>query len=238
MFNRRDMARVASASTGAQANWLYQTDDDLSTLLSGNYFLKAFTSLRIGDLIQVRNLDGFSFLEVTASFHDLVDVLLAPILNISPASPEEVLVGFSFDNQNPVGVDVPLIIQMGDTIGDSNDPVSMVNNIIQINQSGVYSFRFLFPISRPTAAGIAYIFIRSVVDGAQFGNPITAILDDNNMSIPLEFTFTSFLPAGTSIFMEMYRDSAGNDSGGLVSTSSSINWGQSASAAVRVTKFG
>lgn len=236
MFNRRDLARVASASTGAQANWLYRTQDTIDTVLAVNYFNDYFTSLKIDDVLQVKAINGYFFLSVIQS--DFTQVAVTAIAFNPIPQPTEVLVGFSFDDQNPVGLDTPVTIEIGGTIGNVNDPVSMVNNVIQTNQEGIYGYRFLFPISRPSAAGIAYIFIRALVNGVQFGNPIAVALDDNNMSIPLEFTFTTFMPVGTLLVMEIYRDSAGNDSGGLLSISSSITWGQSASASVRVTKFG
>ena len=233
MFIRLDMARVASASTGAQANWMYRTTDSFSDVIAPNYFNDAFTGLRVDDVIQVKYLDGYKFISITQSDNNAVVV---KTIDFSSQLPE-VLLGFSFDNQDPITTDTPIKIELGGTIGDSNDQVSMVDNVIHINQEGTYLFRMIFSVTRPSSVGIAFIFIRGLVNGVQLGNPVAVSLSDDDMTIPLEYTFSSFLPAGTTLSMEMYRDSAGTDSGGLTSLPSLIGWGNAPSASIRITRL-
>ena len=159
------------------------------------------------------------------------------LLGIASFRPSEVLIGFDLADQNPPGLDTPVTVKVGGTIGTAADPVSMVNDIVQINEDGVYGFRYIMSVSRTTSLQEAFIFIRARIDGVQSGNPISAVLDNDEMTIPLEFTFTAFFPAGTTVDMEIYRDSQGTDNGGLKTRASNIGWGQSPSAAIRVTKF-
>jgi hypothetical protein len=63
-FNRLDLARVASASTGAQANWLFKTEDDLTTVLDIKYFGEVAPQLRVDDVIQCRLTDRYINLSV------------------------------------------------------------------------------------------------------------------------------------------------------------------------------
>ena len=149
----------------------------------------------------------------------------------------EVFSGFDFTDQNPTGLDAPVLVKFGGTIGTPSDPVSMVNDIIQFNESGVYSLRYILSVSRTTVPGTAYVFFRALINGIQTVNPIAAIISDNDTTIPLEFTTTASFTAGTSIVLEMYRDSIGVDNGGLASQTSSIGWGPSPSASIRITKL-
>ncbi len=235
-FNRQNMARVASASTGAQANWLYRTTDLMLDILALGYFDKSFTDLKIDDLIQIKNNEVYTFVAILTSSHHGVTV--EEISFGLPDTPLETLIAFSLVNQLPTTTDTPIQIEFGAAQGTPSDPTQIdENGVVTINQDGIYGFRYIFSVSRTTSAGEAYIFLRALADGVQVGNPLSVIIADDEMTIPLELTFTSFLPAGTTVSSELYRDSQGINNGGLETRASTIGWGQSPSAALRLTKF-
>ena len=54
-FNRLDLARVASASTGAPAMWLYLSEvDALADILNADYFGAVAPQLRVNDAMCCR----------------------------------------------------------------------------------------------------------------------------------------------------------------------------------------
>lgn len=236
-FNRQDMARVASASTGAQANWLYRTEDLTSEILSTGYFDKSFTDLKVDDLIQVKNGQGYTLISILTSSHQGVTVEKTTFLG--EITPLEILAASSLATQDPGALDTPLQVEFGPAQGGPSDPVQMdANGLLTINETGVYGMRTIFSVSRTTSPGTAYIFVRFLIDNVQLGNPIAAVLSEDDITIPLELTFTGFLLAGTQVRAEFYRDSQGNDDGSLEPRTSTIGWGQSPSASARIQKFG
>jgi len=153
-------------------------------------------------------------------------------------TPQAVLTASSLVSQEPVGTDNPLQINYGAAQGTVSDPVMLAaDGTITINESGFYDINATYSVGRQGAAGgTADIFIRGLLDAAQVGNPISAIIDTPNVVIPIQLELIGFLEAGAVLTGEIVRDSAGMDDGGIFSISSSIGWGTSPSAAIRIFK--
>jgi len=232
-FNRQDMARVASASTGAQANWLYRTGDTFLEVLTTGYFNDAYTNLRTDDVIQIKDVDAYDYVSVISS--DVSGVVVEQVTFAS--SPVEVLFGVDVSSQEPLGLDNPLVLNFGPDQGIPTDPVQLIGSVIRFNQGGVYNVRILLSFTRSTVPGTTFLFLRGVLNSVQIGSPGAVIISDVNTTIPIELTFLLPFNDGDELFLELYKDSIGVDDGALEPRLSSIGWGTSPSASIRVSKF-
>lgn len=154
-------------------------------------------------------------------------------------APKTVLIASSNVAQEPSGLDTPLQINYGSAQGTVSDPVMLAaNGDITINESGYYDINAIYSMGRQGASGgTADLFIRGLLNAVQSGNPISAIIDNTNTVIPTQLEIQGFLEAGDVLVAELVRDSTGMDDGGLFSITSSIGWGDSPSAAVRILKL-
>jgi hypothetical protein len=150
-----------------------------------------------------------------------------------------VLVANSFVSQAPTQLDTPMQIEYGAAQEvPGNEAWVDATGKITFNVTGSYHLQSIYPISRETSAGEALIFLRIVLNGVQLGPPIAALMDDDDMMLPLQLIFQGQFQAGDELISEFVRDGAGINSGGLVSETSSIGWGASPSANLRIIKIG
>ena len=150
-----------------------------------------------------------------------------------------VLTANSYVSQAPTTTDAPSQIEYGAAQEVPGNEVWIdATGTITIQVTGTYSFSAIYPISRETSSGEALIFIRILKNGAQSGHPIAALMDDDDMMLPMQLSSHGLFQEGDVLRTEFVRDSAGINSGGLVSETSSIGWGTSPSANMRVTKIG
>ena len=174
--------------------------------------------------------------------HTLANGNIAKLIAASTvdiARPASVLVASSLTDQQPAGLGTPLQIEYGAAQGTATDPLSLrADGTVDINESAAYEFITTYSVSRPSAVGLALIFLRFRVNTVQVGNPVGIEIDDNNMTISTGINFIGNFTAGDVLTTEIIRDSGGVDSGGLVSHVSTDGWGNSPSAAVRAFKFG
>lgn len=239
-FQRSDMARVASASTGAHAMWLYLSDTDTTAdMAAADYFNGAYTDVRVDDLISVRATDKYTFFRVVdVAFDKRVVVVAEQFFGDANVAATEVLIARSLSDQQPAGADLPIQIEFGAAQGGPTDPVQIdAAGLVTFNEAGLYQIRTLLSVSRTTSGGEAIIFIRGLFNGVQVGAPVAAIIDDDEMTIPLEFTTVGNINPGTTFALEFVRDSAGTNNGGLTSFTNSIGWGTSPSASLRIVRF-
>jgi hypothetical protein len=78
-----------------------------------------------------------------------------------------------------------------------------------------------------------------MVDGVQEGNPIGIIQTDDDITTPIFLSSVVSVTGEVPIefTVECVRDSDGVNSGGLRSIESSIGWGQTPSARLRIIKL-
>lgn len=230
-FNRQDMARVASASTGAQANWLYRTTDNIITVLDDNYFVSAFTDLRVDDLIQVKTQDRYFFVSI-------ISVSRSEVITLNVTMDKRaVLFGASFNNQIPVAVDSPIQVEFGPSVLASDGSVSLsTNGDITFLITDIYSLVGLFEYNRQSSGGVTLAFLRATLNGVQLGNSIAIEANTSSQTQPLQFLFEAVFTKGDVLKMEFYRDSTGFDDGELRPQNSAIGWNSSPSASVRIAR--
>ena len=144
-------------------------------------------------------------------------------------------------SQLPSGVDTPLQVEFGPAQGDSSSEIQLLSSgRIIFNRPGIgYRIVFGANIGRTGAAGISFIFGRSLVNGVQGGESLFAQTSSSDAVIPVEAS-VNFKPnaIGDYIDVEIIRDSAGNNSGGLYRFVPTLaGWNASSSASITITKI-
>lgn len=188
-----------------------------------------------------------------APFQEFLDDLVAQVnANVGDIEILQELIGVALDEyrivdntrleaasgvaQNPAGLDAPVDISFGGA--QTNEFVTLTPaGLMTFNKAANYIIRIRLNFGRAGSAGEARMFFRAVVNGAQFGSPIDAVIDSARIVVPLTFTRGIDVAAGDTLKLEMYRDSAGVDDGGLVATTSAIGWGTSASAEILIEEY-
>lgn len=147
------------------------------------------------------------------------------------------LSAFSSVNQNPSSVDTPLQITFGSAQTTADVSVSAAG-VITFNTSGNYLIDIFLRFGRSTSTGNAILLNRILKNGAQILNSNGVILSAATQTIPFSAAIPLTMAAGDTITMEVARDSAGTNDGGLFVVSPTIaGWNIVPSATVVVNKF-
>ena len=147
------------------------------------------------------------------------------------------LSAFSSVNQNPSAVDTPLHITFGSAQTTADVSISAAG-VITFNTSGNYLIDIFLRFGRSTSSGNAILLNRILKNGAQILNSNGVILSAATQTIPFSAAIPLTMAAGDTITMEVARDSAGTNDGGLFVISSTIaGWNIVPSATVVVNKF-
>ena len=182
---------------------------------------------------------GSNTLAVTELGGVMLQGLGYPLRSVdTSAEPEAVLIAFDDTIQEPTTTDDPLQVTFGPASGTSSDAVQLAaDGTITFNETGFYAFLTTLKFGRQGGAGgVSNMFLRALINDIQIGRPVATELDNSNVIIPLQFEFGLFLSAGTTVKVEIVRDSSGMDDGGIFPATSSIGWGISPSARMRVYK--
>lgn len=147
------------------------------------------------------------------------------------------LSSFSSVNQNPSAVDTPLQITFGSAQVAADVSISAAG-VITFNTSGNYLIDIFLRFGRSTSTGNAIIMNRILKNGAQILNSNGLILSAATQTIPFSAAIPLTMVAGDTMTMEVARDSAGTNDGGLFAISPTIaGWNIVPSATVVVNKF-
>jgi len=147
------------------------------------------------------------------------------------------LSAFSSVTQNPSAVDTPLQITFGSAQTTADVSISAAG-VITFNTSGNYLIDIFLRFGRSTSTGNAIILNRILKNGAQILNSNGVILSAATQTIPFSAAIPLTMAAGDTMTMEVARDSAGTNDGGLFAVSPTIaGWNIVPSATVVVNKF-
>ena len=147
------------------------------------------------------------------------------------------LSAFSSVNQNPSAVGTPLQITFGPAQTTADVSVSAAG-VLTFNTSGNYLIDIFLRFGRSTSAGNAILLNRILKNGAQILNSNGVILSAATQTIPFSAAIPLTMAAGDTITMQVARDSAGTNDGGLFVVSPTIaGWNIVPSATVVVNKF-
>ena len=227
-FTQDTFAPIAQNSTKAPRSWSYQTTDDFATVLTPGYFIDKIFQLSTSDFIWVIASDAQRIIRF-AGDSDVPEI-------IAPREPSEALLSHNFTIQEPTGLDSPIKIKFGDAVVNDSISLDTLGNI-SILDTGYYDATVTMDIGRAGASGgVASIFLAAFVNDILFPNPISTRIDTPANVIAQQYRVAAPLDAGDTIHFEIYRDSIGVNEGGLYPESSSIGWGASPSARIRILR--
>lgn len=143
----------------------------------------------------------------------------------------------STSTQNPSGTDTALQVSFGSATATSAIDLDASGTITAL-EAGTYEFTFNFNISRANNTGTAQVYLRLLVNNVMYGFTQGATLSSNNNSRPSQFTLTLPLDVNDEVKVQVARDSAGSNDGGLYPlTAPNLGWDTVPSAWVRVKKL-
>ena len=159
-------------------------------------------------------------------------------LDLSGMVVERLINGFSTaTSQEPVGLDTALQIEFG--AGETSVPVTLdATGKVTINITGTYRVKIGFAVGRVGSAGVASLYVRSLIDGVQAGQSVHWTISSVESYIPFTDEAWLTLTAGTEITYEIIKDSSGVNFGGLFkSAPAAAGWADNPSASIRVERF-
>lgn len=169
----------------------------------------------------------------TFKFVDYSNIANVPVID----GYDFVLSSFSGANQQPASVDTPLQVTFG-SAQTTTDVNLASNGTVTFNTAGNYIVTFFLRFGRTGGAGTSVILNRILLNGLQGLNTNTCSFDNTSITIPFSATLGFNVTPGTTLAMEIMRDSSGNNSGGLLATTPILSgWNISPSATIIVSKF-
>lgn len=161
---------------------------------------------------------------------------------VSPSSLTNIVLSSTLTNQsstslNPSVLDTPVQVTFDGNQSNSDINISSVGTITFLT-TGVYSGQFTFNVGRSTGAGTAVLAIRFLLNGVQAGYPQAVSMADATSARPTQFNILSKFTAGDVLRIEIMRDSAGINQGGLIATNiTPSSWADVPACFVRLSKL-
>lgn len=150
-----------------------------------------------------------------------------------------VLAGFSTAvGQNPSAVDTPLQVEFG--AAQVTPSVSLSDTgTLTFNQTGEYLVTLFLRFGRTSGAGTSILLNRLLYNGSQTLRTNAVALSEAAATVPFSATLLFQASAGDTLQIQIARDSAGINNGGLVRTvPTTLAWNISPSSSMVVHKLG
>lgn len=151
----------------------------------------------------------------------------------------EVLRAASTAIQAPTAVDTALQLTFGAAQKSATDPV-MINaaGLVTFNQTGNYAVRIKTQNGRTGASGTSILLMRILVDGAQYGSPAATKITATDSTVPTESRVVLNPTAGQTLAIQIMRDSAGSNFGGVYPQAATVtSWGSAPSALLVISRL-
>lgn len=139
--------------------------------------------------------------------------------------------------QEPGTTDTPLQVEFG-ALQSTTDIDLSVLGALTFKTAGKYIISPFFQYGRDTATGTSILFNRYLVNGVQIGNSLSAKVDNANTLVPWSSSIQFTANVNDVLTIELARDAAGADSGGLFSsaTTGTLGWNVAPSASIQIYK--
>lgn len=163
----------------------------------------------------------------------------SPIYAAAGVKEVEVLRAFSTVAQAPTAVDTPLQVAFGAAQGAPADPV-MINSagLVTFNQAGNYAVRVKLQCGRTGASGTSILLSRLVLGGAQLGSAACVKLTQTDATTPTDSRVVMNPTAGQTLQVQIMRDSAGSNFGGIYPQAATVaSWGTAPSALLVISRL-
>lgn len=134
--------------------------------------------------------------------------------------------------QAPTATDTPLQLTFGAATGAPTDPV-MINaaGLVTFNTAGNYAIRIKTQNGRTGATGTSILLMRIMFNGAQYGSPAATKITSTDSTVPTESRVVLNPTAGQTLAIQIMRDSAGSNFGGVYPQAATVvAWGTAPSA--------
>lgn len=150
----------------------------------------------------------------------------------------QVLSGFSSAaSQAPSAVDTPLQIEFG-AGSSATDATLASNGTLTFNTAGEYIVTLFLRFGRTSGAGTAILLNRFLVNGVQGLNSNALKIPDQDTIIPFSTSLALTVAAGTTFQLQIMRDSAGINNGGVFRVLPTVaSWNLAPSATIVVSKY-
>lgn len=151
----------------------------------------------------------------------------------------ELLRAASTATQAPTAVDTPLQLTFGAAQLSATDPV-MLNSAGQVtfNTAGAYAVRIKLLQGRTGASGTSILLSRILINGAQYGSPASVKLSTADATIPTDSRVVVQATAGQTFTVQIMRDSAGSNYGGVYPQVAAVAaWGTAPSALLVISRL-
>lgn len=163
----------------------------------------------------------------------------SPIYAAAGVKEVEVLRAFSTVAQAPSAVDTPLQVAFGAAQGAPSDPVSIsAAGLVTFNQAGNYAVRVKLQCGRTGASGTSILLSRLVLGGAQLGSAACVKLTQTDATTPTDSRVVMNPTAGQTLQVQIMRDSAGSNFGGIYPQAATVTaWGTAPSALLVISRL-
>jgi len=151
----------------------------------------------------------------------------------------EVLRVASTTPQEPTAVDTPLQLTFGAAQGSASDPVMMsAAGLVTFNQAGSYAARIKLQNGRTGASGTSILLSRLLLNGAQLGNTAAVKMTQTDATTPTDSRVVLNVTAGQTFAVQIMRDSAGSNFGGVYPHTAAVTaWGIAPSALLVISRL-
>jgi hypothetical protein len=165
------------------------------------------------------------------SYNDLID-------KPSLVGYRQVLTGFSTAaSQAPAALDTPLQVEFGSG-STTIDATLASNGTLTFNTAGEYIVTLFLRFGRTSGAGAAILLNRFLINGVQGLNSNALKIADQDTVIPFSTSINITATAGMTFQLEIMRDSAGINNGGVFRILPTVaSWNLSPSATLVVSKY-
>lgn len=163
----------------------------------------------------------------------------SPIYAADGVKEVEVLRASSLVAQSPTALDTPLQVAFGAAQGAPADPV-MINaaGLVTFNQAGSYAVRVKLQCGRTGASGTSILLSRLVLGGAQLGSAACVKLTQTDATTPTDSRVVMNPTAGQTFAVQIMRDSAGSNFGGIYPQTATVTaWGTAPSALLVISRL-
>lgn len=163
----------------------------------------------------------------------------APIYAAAGVKEVEVLRAASTATQAPSAVDIALQVSFGSAQGSASDPV-MINaaGTVTFNTAGNYAVRIKLQNGRTGATGTSILLSRILLNGVQVGSSAAVKMTQTDATTPSESRVVVNPTAGQTLQVQIMRDSAGSNFGGVYPQTATVAaWGVAPSALLVISRL-
>ena len=163
----------------------------------------------------------------------------SPIYAAAGVKEVEVLRAASLVAQAPTAVDTLLQVAFGAAQGAPSDPVSISDaGLVTFNQAGNYAVRVKLQCGRTGASGTSILLSRLVLGGTQLGSAACVKLTQTDATTPTDSRVVMSPTAGQTFAVQIMRDSAGSNFGGIYPQAATVtSWGTAPSALLVISRL-